>query len=449
MNNYVDNLSIVGTGPSDTGYIFPLAYEEIRSADIIAGAAKIINRFAFLNKETIRYDLDFENWINEIKQKIKIKKVVVIVSGDPGFYSIAKKIIKFFKPDIPKIMPGISSIQLACAMAGRDWNNLKTLSLHGRETDICEILKNREEFFLLIDRNFDSINICKCLTVLNQSERIINIFSDLGSPDNKFFKIYAKELMDKVLSPNSILLFEKFDPGEKKFFGIGVGIGGFDMLTLKAVKALKNVDKIYAPKSKISQDSMAFKSVKSFLENDPEIVELEFNMSRNEDCKSDYYSKLSETIAAEIKKGVKVAFITIGDPLIYSTYNYLLKNLKGKINSEFIETIPGINSYTYAMSYKNETIIEGDEKMAVLPCNGDITNYHRFLEDFETIIFMKIGKKLKEIIQLIEESGRKNEALFFKNMGCDNEVMGISLDEIDINENGYFSTIVVRRQICW
>jgi len=448
MNNYIDNLSIVGTGPSGAEYIYPLAYDEIKSADIIAGAAKITDRFSFLNKETIIYDLDFESWINKVKHQIRSRKVVAVVSGDPGFYSISKKIVEYFKPDIPKIIPGISSMQLACTMAGRSWNNLRTISLHGREADMYEILKNKEEFFLLIDRSFDNKNACKYLADLNQQERIINVFSDLGTSDGKFLKIHAKELMDKILSPNSVLLFEKFDPDEKKFFGIGVGIGGFDMLTLKALKALKNVDKIYAPKSKISSDSMALESVKSYLENNPEIVETEFNMNRDESCKSDYYDELSETIAAEIRKGIKVAFITIGDPLTYSTYNYLLKNLKRKINPGLIETIPGINSYMYAMSYKNETIVEGNEKMAVLPCKGDITNYHIFLKDFDTVIFMKIGRKLKEIIKLIEESGRKNEALFFKNMGCDNEVMGISFDEIDINENGYFSIIIVRRHIC-
>ncbi|MHB9128953.1 MAG: precorrin-2 C(20)-methyltransferase [Candidatus Humimicrobiaceae bacterium] len=445
MDNYINNLSIVGTGPSDASYIYPLAYNEIESADIIAGAGRIIDKFNFLNKETIVYNLNFACWINEIKKSIKNKKVVVLVSGDPGFYSLSRRIIECFKPDVPKIMPGISSIQIACAMAGRSWNNSEIFSIHGRETDVCEILKNREEFFLLIDQNFNSKNIGKCLADLNQSERIINVFSDLGSSSEKFLKFSAKDIIGKILSPNSILLFEKFDPDKKNFYGIGVGIGGFDMLTLKAVRVLKNVDKIYTPKAKISSDSIALRSVKSFLGSNAEIIELEFNMSRDADLKSEYYRTLSENIAAEIKKGIKVAFITIGDPLIYSTYNYLLKNLKKKISPKLIETIPGISSYTYAMSRINKIIIEGNEKMAVLPCKGDMGDYPQFLKDFDTLIFMKIGKNLKEIIQLIEESGRKSEALFFKNMGCENEISGISLNEIDENESGYFSVIIVRR----
>lgn len=445
MNKNINNLTIVGTGPSGTEYVCPLAYDEIKSADIIAGANKIVDRFAFLNKQVIIYDLNFESWISKIKQKIKNNKVVIVVSGDPGFYSISKKIIKYFEPDIPKTIPGISSIQLACALSGKSWNNLKTYSLHGRKAGICEILKSGEEFCILIDRDFESKNICKHLADLDQSNRVVNIFSDLGSPESKYLKIQAKEIADKVISSNSVLLFERFDPDKKKFFGIGVGIGGFEMLTVKAINILRNADKIYAPKSKISSCSMAYKSVKDFLENDAEIIELEFNMDRNKTCRSDYYKDLSESIATEIKKGFKVAFITIGDPLIYSTYNYLLKNLKKKISADLIETVPGISSYTFAMSCKNETIIKENEKLAVLPCSKDMDDYSMYLQCFDTIVFMKIGKNLKKVIELIEKSGRKDKALFFKNMGSPGEIMGISLDEIDIDENGYFSVIVVRR----
>ncbi|MHB8279623.1 MAG: SAM-dependent methyltransferase, partial [Candidatus Humimicrobiaceae bacterium] len=98
INNYINNLSIVGAGPSDTEYIYPLAFNEIKSADVIAGADKIINRFTFLNKETIKYKLNFESWIKEIKQRIKQKKVVILVSGDPCFYSLAQRIVDSFKP---------------------------------------------------------------------------------------------------------------------------------------------------------------------------------------------------------------------------------------------------------------------------------------------------------------------------------------------------------------
>ena len=445
INNYINNLSIVGAGPSDTEYIYPLAFNEIKSADVIAGADKIINRFTFLNKETIKYKLNFESWIKEIKQRIKQKKVVILVSGDPCFYSLAQCIVDSFKPDIPKIFPGISSIQLACAKAGKSWQNVETVSVHGRRADICEILKNREEFFLLIDQNINSETIRECLVKLNQSDRKINIFSDIGSVNEKFLKLSAKDLNGNILSPNSILLFERFESDDKRFYGIGVGIGGFEMMTIRAARILKNVDRIYTPKASSSSDSMALRSIKYFLDNKMEITELEFNMSRDADLKYEYYRSLSENIAAEIKKGIKVAFITIGDPLIYSTYNYLLKNLEKKIKPELIETIPGISSYTYAMSGINKVIIEGNEKMAVLPCKGSLSKYSQFLKDFDTVVFMKIGKNLKEIIELIEKSGRKNEAYFFKNLGCEDEVTGISLKEIGISENGYFSIIIVRR----
>jgi precorrin-2/cobalt-factor-2 C20-methyltransferase len=446
MFNRLKGLTIIGIGPSDKKYIYPLALDEIKSADILAGSQKVLDKFKYLKKDTIKYGLKFEPWIKMIEKAIKGNKVAVLVSGDPGFYSLASLVVNYFKPYMPKVLPGISSLQLAYSKIGRKWSNVEVISLHGRDSDITETLIGGHELVLLTDEKTSIINIGNLLCRTGQSSRKIYICSNLGSEEESICKVTAQDLHQKHFFPNSVLILEPYDDCKTRFFGIGVGIGGSEMVTIRAAESLKKIDTLFVPRSKNKSDSKALKSAKRFLRPEVKIIEIQFQMIKDKTTILRYYEKYVNNMASEIGSGKKIGFITIGDPLIYSTYNYILKILKEKINPDLIETIPGINTFSHAFAKLNQPLAEGNEKMAVLPCSNDLEGYIDIIKQFDTVILMKIGKNIDKVLNLIKAAKRESESYFFKNIGLDNEILGEPINRIGKFEDGYLSTIVIRRK---
>ena len=130
-----------------------------------------------------------------------------------------------------------------------------------------------------------------------------------------------------------------------KFTGIGVGPGDPDLLTVKAVKALNNVNVICAPKSAQSKPSLALSIVQDVidgLDSDYSILEPLFPMIEDKNQLHEYWKEAAELIIEKLDAGLDVAFITLGDPAVYSTFSYVFK----QINNLGYETeiIPGITS---------------------------------------------------------------------------------------------------------
>ena len=117
-----------------------------------------------------------------------------------------------------------------------------------------------------------------------------------------------------------------------KFFGIGVGVGDDENLTLKAIKTLSSVDIIILPEAKMSEGSTAFEIVKNHVKENIEKVFLEFPMSKDINLKRKFRKENADKINDFLDNGKNVAFLTIGDPMTYSTYTYVLEYLGGVCN---------------------------------------------------------------------------------------------------------------------
>ncbi len=109
-----------------------------------------------------------------------------------------------------------------------------------------------------------------------------------------------------------------------KLYGIGIGPGDPELLTIKAVKALGKADVIYVPKSK-EQTSTVLHIVKEYLSKDAVIEPLEFPMARDLQIRLSSRKHNAEIITKELEKGKTVVFLTLGDPMLYSTYSYVLE----------------------------------------------------------------------------------------------------------------------------
>ena len=151
-----------------------------------------------------------------------------------------------------------------------------------------------------------------------------------------------------------------------KFYGVGVGVGDEEELTLKAVRILKEADILVLPEAKKSEGSTAFEIVKNYLREDAEKLFLEFPMLEDVKEKEKIRVENAKAIREELEKGKNVVFLTIGDPMIFSTYTYILEHLE---ETDVVETVPGITSFGSMASRLNIPLVIGDEDLKIVSLN--------------------------------------------------------------------------------
>ena len=133
-----------------------------------------------------------------------------------------------------------------------------------------------------------------------------------------------------------------------KLYGVGVGPGDVELLTLKAAKILKTVPVICSPKSSKEKESIALSIVEPIIDEREDrknvmLVEPIFPMIEDDETLEKVWDSAAELIAHYLDSGRDLAFVTLGDPSIFSTFSYVQKRLKDRYE---IEVIPGITSFT-------------------------------------------------------------------------------------------------------
>lgn len=213
-------------------------------------------------------------------------------------------------------------------------------------------------------------------------------------------------------------------------YAVGVGPGDSELLTLKAVKIMEKAEVIACP-SKNNKPGVAYAIAAQacpFLTS-KEILSLNFPM--NKENLSDAHKSAAETIIAELATGKDVAFLTLGDPCLYSTFSYISEMVK-KAGYE-TQVINGIPSFCAAAAKTGLSIAEGDD--AVLITAGEYKPFDG------TLIIMKAGSKLKELKSQIQSC--EKTAYLIENCGMQDEKIYSGLDEIP-DKSGYFSILIVK-----
>lgn len=126
-------LVVAGSGPGGADYVLPAVMQKAREADLLVGGERALTPFHFLNKETLAIGSDLPALVRELRSRFREQSVVVLVSGDPGFYSLLKFLRMYFAPEELEVIPGVSSVQVAFARLGVPWQDAVLLSAHGRD----------------------------------------------------------------------------------------------------------------------------------------------------------------------------------------------------------------------------------------------------------------------------------------------------------------------------
>jgi precorrin-2/cobalt-factor-2 C20-methyltransferase len=239
-----------------------------------------------------------------------------------------------------------------------------------------------------------------------------------------------------------------------RFIGIGVGPGDPELITLKAVKALQAADIICIPKSHANKPSLAFTMVKNILEERekaPEILELIFPMTKDELGNKGLWTKNAGIIADKVASGKVVAFITLGDPMFYSTFIYLFQSLKEEYPKLQLEIIPGVTSLTACAASAKIPLAEKEEVVSVIPSDFDPKLVEETAKHADNLVFIKCAYRLKELIPIIERSGFKENSTIALVRRCtmpEEEVLVGKLSDVqnwNICED-YFSVAIIKKR---
>jgi precorrin-2/cobalt-factor-2 C20-methyltransferase len=236
------------------------------------------------------------------------------------------------------------------------------------------------------------------------------------------------------------------------FIGIGVGPGDPELLTLKAAKALKTVDTICVPKSHTNRPSMALGMIEPVLDErkkPAEILELVFPMSRDDLNNRKLWAENAKVVAKKVKKG-DVAFITLGDPMLYSTFLYLYEFVKESYPEIELEIIPGVTSVTAVAAQSKLPLAEQDEVVTIIPADLKPSHLEEAAKHAENLVFMKCAYRIKEYIPILLKSGFTKNSTIALVKRCtlpQEKVIVGKLGDVkdwDVSED-YFSVAIVKK----
>jgi precorrin-2/cobalt-factor-2 C20-methyltransferase len=218
----------------------------------------------------------------------------------------------------------------------------------------------------------------------------------------------------------------------RKFYGIGVGPGDKELITLKAYNIIKSCDYVFMPKSK--GECLAGKIVEDYISG-KKVIELEFPMGENN---SSRYIEAAGIIDKTLNKGEIGIFLTLGDPMTYSTYIYLLTELnKHEIE---VSTVPGITSYGAAASSLNIPITLKGESFYL--CDGTIED--EVLKRIDSICILKVNKNKEEILNKLES--QKFRYAYVRRCTQNDEKVLYKREDI-LMDDDYMSLIIARRGV--
>lgn len=234
--------------------------------------------------------------------------------------------------------------------------------------------------------------------------------------------------------------------------GIGVGPGDPDLLTVKAVQAIKDADIILCPASAPDRPSIALSVISHLVDKGQKVTKLIFPMTKDRNILEETWRRNAEIMADSVSTGggKKAVYITIGDPYLYSTWIYMHRHLSRTNPDIKITVIPGIVSMFTFASKVGVSIAEGAEKVAIIPSCYDLAGVREIAKHAESMIFLKDGRYFDQVIDLLRESGFGDDATFAmgRDLGTEYEVIQkITLGEVDDADLGskYFSILVVKR----
>jgi precorrin-2/cobalt-factor-2 C20-methyltransferase len=229
-----------------------------------------------------------------------------------------------------------------------------------------------------------------------------------------------------------------------KLYGVGVGPGDPELITVKAVRVIKEADIIFTAASTKNAYSLAIDIASAYVSPSVTIERLYFPMTKDVKEVETAWINNARQIAKSLKQGKTAVFLTLGDPTTYSTFGYILKKMACVMPEAAIETIPGITSFHAASARLNRILVEGEESLLVTSgaYGGDRI---RDIDGVENVAIVKAYKNIKDINKALREKGLDKKCVAVSKCGRKGEEIIEDTAQLEKREPDYWTLILASK----
>lgn len=229
-----------------------------------------------------------------------------------------------------------------------------------------------------------------------------------------------------------------------KLYGVGIGPGDPELLTLKAKRILEEVPVLFVPKSQEGKRSLALSIVEDFIHEDIEIKEIFLPMIKDSEELERYWREAAKSMFATLEEEKDAVFITLGDVGMYSTFTYVLRFLRQIKPDIVVEMVPGVSSINATASWAQEPLAEGGESIAVTTALKPDAELGDTIGSFDNIVVMKAGKYTGKVAGILEDNNFSGDVIFTSRIGFEDAYISRNLQEIKGKDFDYLSTFVIK-----
>lgn len=228
-------------------------------------------------------------------------------------------------------------------------------------------------------------------------------------------------------------------------YGIGIGPGDPELITLKGSRILARCKHVFVPKGPAGDESLALSIAKQHIPDACHVTRIEFPMTRDRDELRKNWEASAKPIALLLRAGADVCYLTLGDTLMYSTYIYMLKGLRTHLPDAEIVTVPGVTAFSAAAALAGFPVGVGQQPVNVVPASENLESLETALSMGGTVILMKIGKKVGPVLKLLESSGHIDDAILVTRAGLTGQRIETDLRNLnpDFSDVANLSVILV------
>jgi precorrin-2/cobalt-factor-2 C20-methyltransferase len=242
-----------------------------------------------------------------------------------------------------------------------------------------------------------------------------------------------------------------------KLIAVGLGPGDPELVTLKGLRAIEAADLVFVPRSQEGEQSLALRIAQPWLQRDrQQVIELPLPMTRNAAELVPAWQAAADQIGqsfAALEKSEthqrSGVYLLLGDPLLYGTFIYLWGELAARYPAIQIEIVPGVTSFAAAAARAQFPLSATSDRVAILPASyeTDAAQLRRLLADYETVILLKVGPVLPQILTALEEMGLLESTLYAERVGMPEEriALGPEVRALHNQRRPYLSLLIVRR----
>lgn len=229
-------------------------------------------------------------------------------------------------------------------------------------------------------------------------------------------------------------------------YAVGVGPGDPELLTRKAERIIRQSPVVFAPTGAVDAASYALSIVDHLLDRSrQEIITRVFPMMKKGAELEAAWEEAAAEVISLIDSGQDVAFITIGDPCLYSTFLYLYRIIREKRADIPVEIVPGISSINASAAAAGIPLGIAGERIAILPATYENEELKKTLSEFDTIVLMKVSRVFDRVYPLLCELGLADNSVFVRRVGSSQQEVVFDISTLAGKELDYLSMLIVRR----